>query len=113
MTTQNNPIHSQENHSRENTIQNLDPDYQNLDPCNHELLSALADGQLGADGQELARVLHHACEGQPQAQDLRKNWAVFHLIGEVLRAPDAAHVSQQRDLLEKIHLHMAQHMRRD
>ena len=46
-----------------------------------ELMSALADGQLG--GEDFAAALQ-ACQHDESAV---ANWATYHLIGEVLRSP--------------------------
>ncbi|MFY3384561.1 sigma-E factor negative regulatory protein [Paracidovorax sp. MALMAid1276] len=48
-----------------------------------EQLSALADGEL--DGDEWAQALEFACEEQGQS-----TWAVYQLVGDVLRSPDLA-----------------------
>ena len=50
---------------------------------NSELISALADGQL--ENEDFARALA-VCEGDAQALD---SWHTYHLIGDVLRSPDA------------------------
>ncbi|MDW5443695.1 sigma-E factor negative regulatory protein [Polaromonas sp. SM01] len=50
---------------------------------NSELISALADGQL--ESEDFARALA-VCEGDAQALD---SWHTYHLIGDVLRSPDA------------------------
>ena len=64
-----------------------------------ELLSALADGQLG--GGDLVAALR-ACQDDESAQSALASWNTYHLIGEVLRSPapvvvrgaDLAFVSQ-------------------
>lgn len=49
-----------------------------------ERLSALADGQL--QGAELAAAMAFAAEDE----DGGKTWALYHLVGDVLRSPDLA-----------------------
>lgn len=52
------------------------------DPLTHELLSALADGELA--GAEFAAALE-ACEQDDVAAFA--SWSSYHLIGDVLRSP--------------------------
>ncbi len=66
-----------------------------------ELLSALADGQLGA--QDMARGLQ-ALAGDPQA---RERWATYHLIGDVLRAPELAATTPSAVFVERLSLRLA------
>lgn len=54
------------------------------DVKNYELLSALVDGQLGAD--ECAAVLQWV--GAEEAA--RQRWHAYHLVGDVLRSGEAA-----------------------
>lgn len=49
---------------------------------NHELLSALADGEL--QGEELARLL----AAIPGSQDAISSWHAYHVVGDVLRCGD-------------------------
>lgn len=51
---------------------------------NHELISALADGQLASE--DFASVLA-ACEADEEAL---ASWSNYHLIGDVLRSPGLA-----------------------
>lgn len=67
---------------------------------NHELISALADGQLV--GKDLLTALA-LCEADEQT---RASWSAYHLIGDVLRSPglapqasDAAFVLRLRERL--------------
>jgi sigma-E factor negative regulatory protein RseA len=76
-----------------NTINTMKPSMQTK-----ELLSALADGQLG--GEDFAAALQ-ACRDDESAQSALASWNTYHLIGEVLRSPapmvqgtDLAFVSQ-------------------
>ncbi|MGV8803513.1 MAG: sigma-E factor negative regulatory protein [Polaromonas sp.] len=56
-----------------------------------EILSALADGQLGEDG--FADALQ-ACQSDPAALPC---WSAYHLIGDVLRAPAQSAEAVQPD----------------
>ncbi len=58
----------------------------------HELLSALADGELGGNEIEQALAL---C-----AEDDHRCWQTYQLIGDVLRAPSLAHCSDPAKLIE-------------
>lgn len=49
-----------------------------------ELLSALADGQLG--GEDFSTALK-TCVEEPSAQSALASWNAYHLIGEVMRSP--------------------------
>ncbi len=49
-----------------------------------ELLSALADGQLG--GEDFATALK-TCVEEQSAQSALTSWNTYHLIGEVMRSP--------------------------
>lgn len=49
-----------------------------------ELLSALADGQLG--GEDFATALK-TCVEEQSAQSALASWNAYHLIGEVMRSP--------------------------
>lgn len=66
-----------------------------LETKSRELLSALADGEL--QGEELAQALA-LC-----AQDgARAHWRDYHLIGDVLRAPELARASDGEQFLSRL-----------
>ncbi|MFV0679662.1 sigma-E factor negative regulatory protein [Ottowia sp.] len=60
-----------------------------------ESISALMDGQLQAAEQA---SVWHAMDGE----EARDCWAMYHLIGDVLRSPDLAHGQQDRDLAARV-----------
>lgn len=62
----------------------------------HELISALADGQL--HGEEFARAVQ-AATGDGQA---RANWHAYHLIGDVLRSPELAQTGRDSTFLARL-----------
>ncbi len=66
-----------------------------------ELLSALADGQL--DDRDMARGLQ-ALASDPQA---RERWHTYHLIGDVLRAPELAEGTPTAAFVERLSLRLA------
>ena len=53
----------------------------NTDLMKREQLSALADGEL--QGEELAQALQFATQDEGQS-----TWQIYHLVGDVLRAPN-------------------------
>lgn len=61
-----------------------------------ERLSAFMDGQ-DADG-DIASVFGVA----NQAEDSRECWQMYHLIGDVLRAPDLARYGRDKGLAERV-----------
>jgi len=68
----------------------------NPDSTQREMLSALADGALGADEIDAALECAHG----PAAQQA---WHMYHLIGEVLRSPHLVHCSGMADVLPAVH----------
>lgn len=62
----------------------------------HELISALADGQL--HGEEFARAVQ-AVTGDDQA---RASWHAYHLIGDVLRSPELAQAGPDTAFLDRL-----------
>lgn len=71
-------------------------------PC--EQLSALADGELR--GEEFARAMGQG--GTPEGQ---ATWAMYHLVGDVLRSPELAHHGRS-DLLAALRVQIAQEPQR-
>ncbi len=71
-------------------------------PC--EQLSALADGEL--QGDEFAQAMGHVATAEGQA-----TWAMYHLVGDVLRSPELAHHGRQ-DLLAALRTQIAQEPQR-
>lgn len=67
-----------------------------------ELVSALADGQL--DAQDMARGLDLVA-GHPEA---RYCWNTYHLIGDILRAPDLAATTPSSEFMQRLSLRLAQ-----
>jgi len=61
-----------------------------------ELVSALADGQL--DAQDLARGLQ-ALVASPEA---RHCWHTYHLIGDILRAPELAAATPSSEFMQRL-----------
>lgn len=66
-----------------------------------EILSALADGQ--ATSTEAAQA-SAAWRGQPEA---RATWHAYHLIGDVLRSPEALAASDSERFLQRLRARMA------
>ena len=66
-----------------------------------ELLSALADGQLG--GEDFAAALH-AC-GQDESAIAK--WDAYHLIGDALRSPASAALSADMAFLARLNERLA------
>jgi sigma-E factor negative regulatory protein RseA len=66
-----------------------------------EILSALADGQT--DAGEASR----ACQMWRDGSDTQATWHAYHLIGEVLRSPDAPIVSDSADFLRGVRARLA------
>lgn len=66
-----------------------------------EILSALADGQ--ATPTEAAQA-SAAWRGQPEA---RATWHAYHLIGDVLRSPEALAASDSERFLQRLRTRMA------
>jgi sigma-E factor negative regulatory protein RseA len=66
-----------------------------------EILSALADGQ--ATSTEAAQA-SAAWRGQPEA---RATWHAYHLIGDVLRSPEALAASDSERFLQRLRTRMA------
>jgi sigma-E factor negative regulatory protein RseA len=69
-----------------------------------EQLSALADGEL--QGDEFAQAMGHVATPEGQAI-----WAMYHLVGDVLRTPALAQHGQ-RDLLAALRTQIAQEPQR-
>lgn len=67
-----------------------------------ELMSALADGQLGGD--DFADALK-ACEQDPAALD---SWKAYHLIGDVLRSPALALPGDDAAFLARLNSRLGQ-----
>ena len=65
-----------------------------------EQLSALADGQL--QGEEFAQAIAAAATPEGHA-----TWAMYHLVGDVLRSPEMVHHGRN-DLLSAVRARMAQ-----
>ncbi len=65
-----------------------------------EQLSALADGQL--QGDEFAQAIAAAATPEGHA-----TWAMYHLVGDVLRSPEMVHHGRN-DLLSAVRARMAQ-----
>lgn len=72
------------------------------DAVPREILSALADGQASADEASLASS---AWRLQPQA---RATWHAYHLIGEVMRSPDAQEASDSAAFLQRMRARLAE-----
>ncbi len=68
----------------------------------HEALSALADGE--ATSSEVAQ----ACAAWRQDPASRARWNEYHLIGDVMRAPDAAEATPSAAFLSKFKERLAQ-----
>jgi len=66
-----------------------------LDVKEQELLSALADGEL--QGEELAQALA-LCAGDSACA----RWRDYHLIGDVLRAPELARAGDSTQFLQRV-----------
>lgn len=69
---------------------------------NHELVSALVDGQLRGD--EFARTVDWL-GAAPDAQD---SWRAYHLVGEVLRSGEVAVSRGESEFLQRLRLNLAQ-----
>lgn len=65
---------------------------------NHELVSALADGQL--HGEEFARTV----EWLGTADEARLTWHAYHLVGDVLRAGEAMANSRDAAFVQRLKL---------
>ena len=70
-------------------------DTMELDLKEQELLSALADGEL--QGDELAQALALCARDSACAR-----WRDYHLIGDVLRAPELARAGDSTQFLQKM-----------
>ncbi|MGP1628804.1 MAG: sigma-E factor negative regulatory protein [Giesbergeria sp.] len=66
-----------------------------LNSKTRELLSALADGEL--QGDELAQALALCSQ-----EGARVPWREYHLIGDVLRAPELARASDSEQFLSRL-----------
>lgn len=66
-----------------------------LDLNEQELLSALADGEL--QGEELARALALCARDSACG-----HWRDYHLIGDVLRAPELARAGDSAQFLQRV-----------
>ncbi len=66
-----------------------------------EQLSALSDGQL--QGDEFAQAMAAAATPEGHA-----TWAMYHLVGDVLRSPELVHHGRNNDLLSAVRARMAQ-----
>ena len=66
-----------------------------------EQLSALSDGQL--HGDEFAQAMAAAATPEGHA-----TWAMYHLVGDVLRSPELVHHGRNNDLLSAVRARMAQ-----
>ena len=75
----------------------MKPKTQNL-----ELISALADGQLV--GEDFALALS-ACEVDAEA---RERWEAYHLIGDVLRAPEPMSPARDAGFVRRLNARLAQ-----
>jgi sigma-E factor negative regulatory protein RseA len=67
----------------------------------HEMMSALADGQL--QGEALARGME-AAAADPAA---REAWATYHLIGDILRSGELAVAAPAGDFMDKLSARLA------
>ncbi|KGH32182.1 anti-sigma factor [Comamonas testosteroni] len=70
----------------------------NDDLIKQEQLSALVDGE--ASSVQMQAVLSYA-----ESDEGQQSWAMYHLIGDVLRSPELAHHSQH-DILSRVRAHM-------
>lgn len=69
---------------------------------NHELISALADGQLAGEDLRTALAL---CEADEQT---RASWSAYHLIGDVLRSPGLAPQASDAAFVLRLRARLAQ-----
>lgn len=69
---------------------------------NHELVSALADGQLR--GEEFARTLQLL----GQAHEARLTWHAYHLVGDVLRSGESMVSARDNDFLARLRIGLQQ-----
>jgi sigma-E factor negative regulatory protein RseA len=69
---------------------------------NHELVSALADGQLS--GEEFALAVGWV----GSAQDARLSWHAYHLVGDVLRSGEAMAGAQDAAFVSRLKLCLQQ-----
>lgn len=76
---------------------------ENLNQGQRERLSALADGELAA--QEVAQALAFA-----DSDEGRQTWALYQVIGDVLRSPELAHHAQH-DVLPGVRAQLAREPR--
>lgn len=72
------------------------------DTIAREILSALADGQAHSD--EVAR----ACGAWRHQSEARATWHAYHLIGETMRSPDQAAVSDSAAFLQRMRARLAE-----
>lgn len=72
-----------------------------IDTTQREQLSALADGQL--QGPELAQALALADD-----EEGRTTWALYQIVGDVLRAPDLAPQTDHSAFLHRLRQQLAQ-----
>lgn len=69
---------------------------------NHELVSALADGQLR--GEEFARTV----QWLSQTEDARLSWHAYHLVGDVLRSGETMVNSHDAAFVQRLKLCLQQ-----
>ena len=69
---------------------------------NHELVSALADGQLR--GAEFARTV----QWLSQTEDARLSWHAYHLVGDVLRSGETMVNSHDAAFVQRLKLCLQQ-----
>lgn len=69
---------------------------------NRELVSALADGQLR--GEEFARTVDWVNE----ADEARRTWHTYHLVGDVLRSGESVVSAYDTDFLQGLKLRIQQ-----
>lgn len=75
-----------------------------MKPSKHELLSALADGELCPS--EADALFADGLEPAVQS-DLRAKWGIYHLVGESLRAPAGRVALADADFLLKLNQRLA------
>lgn len=73
---------------------------------NHELISALADGQLR--GEEFASAV--ALTGS--TDDARATWHAYHLVGDVLRDGETGPLGQEGAFMQRLQKRLAQEHKR-